>query len=85
MYVWCEKKEKISQFKGVTWNKQRKTWYAQLFLKGQKQKYSGYFNDELDAAKRINQLCEEFQIPLQNPGIAGMPNQQVAKKMFFVS
>ena len=34
------------------------------------------FKDELDAAKRANQLCEELKIPLQNPEISAIPNQQ---------
>ena len=36
----------------------------------------GTFNDELDAAKRVNQLCEEMGIPYKNPGISATPNQQ---------
>ena len=56
-------------------------------MKGQKQKYGGQFNDKLDAAKRVNQLCEELGIPHKNPTISAMPNQQyqVTKKYFFVS
>jgi hypothetical protein len=49
----------------------------------QRQKWGGYFNDELDAAKRLNQLCEELEISLQNPGITGMPNQQVTQNFLF--
>merc|ERR1712034_206520 len=69
-----QKKEKISQYKGVTWHKQSGNWYAQLQVKGKKQKYGGIFKDELDAAKRINQLCEEFGIPPHNPTISAAPN-----------
>ena len=72
----CEKKEKASQYKGVTWNKETRTWKVQLKLKKEKVKYGGYCKDELDAAKRVNQLCEELGIPLQNPEISGMPNQK---------
>jgi len=43
--------------------------------KGQKQTYGGVFTDELDAAKRANQLCEELEIPLQNPKISTITNQ----------
>merc|ERR1712034_14759 len=42
--------------------------------------YGGYFENELDAAKRVNQLCEELEIPLQNPEISGVPNEQSQKK-----
>jgi hypothetical protein len=40
------------------------------------------FKDEVDAAKRMNQLCEEFGISLQNPDI----NQkyQVTNKYLFL-
>jgi 6-pyruvoyl-tetrahydropterin synthase len=53
-----------------------KKWYVRIYLKGQNKKYGGYFKDELDAAKRVNQLCEELEIPLLNPKISAMPNQQ---------
>ena len=50
---------------------------------GEKNKYGGYFYDELDAGKKVNQLCEELGLPPQNPGIE-MPNLQslVAKSHF---
>jgi len=68
-------KEKTSQYKGVCWHKQSHKWYARLHLKGQPEKYGGIFDDEMDAAKRVNQFCEEFGIPVKNPGISGIPNQ----------
>jgi len=71
-----QKKEKTSQFKGVTWHKKMNKWYAQVFLKRGQQKCGGYFKDELDAAKGVNQLCEELEIPLLNPEISMMPNQK---------
>ena len=74
--VACEKKEKTSQYKGIYWHREREQWCLQLKLKGEKSKYGGIFKDELDAAKRLNQLCEEWGIPLQNPEISGIPNQQ---------
>ena len=72
----CEKREETSQYKGVYWEKKSEKWKTQLTLKGQIQKYGGCFKIELDAAKRINQLCEELGIPLQNPGISAIPTQQ---------
>ena len=45
-------------------------------MKGQKQKYGGQFNDELDASKRVNQLCEELGIPQKNTTVSAMPNQE---------
>ena len=80
----CEKKERISQYKGVTWHKNRNKWYVQLRVKGEKQKYGGMFNDELDAARRANQLCQEFGVPLQNPTISGIPNQRYQVTKNFV-
>merc|ERR1712034_91478 len=71
-----QKKEKTSKYEGVCWHAKRGKWYAQLRIKDQIQTYGGYFNDELDAAKRINQLCEVFGIPLRNPIITGIPDQQ---------
>ena len=44
----CEKK-KTSVFKGVSWNKATKSWWAQLKHKGQLQQL-GRFEDEIEAA-----------------------------------
>merc|ERR1712034_260157 len=62
--------KKTSQYKGVGWYHNR--WFAKLYLNGTKT-YGGRFKDELDAAKRVNQLCEKFKIPLQNPEISAKP------------
>merc|ERR1712034_211828 len=53
--------------------------YVRIYLKGEKPKFGGYFQDEVDAAKKVNQLCEEFEIPLQNPEISAIPNLQYQK------
>ena len=65
----CEKKESISQYKGMTWHRKKRKWYVNIYLKDGKRKYGGQFKDELEAAKRVNQLCEELTIPLKNHGI----------------
>merc|ERR1712034_237553 len=75
-----KKKEKTSQYKGVYMHKHSGKWHVQLSIKGQKQKYGGYFMDELDAAKRVNQLCEELGIPLQIPGVEHLPSEKSPKK-----
>jgi len=75
-----QKKEKTSQFKGVSWHVQMGKWYVRIYRKGQKPKYEGFFEDELDAAKRGNQLCEELGIPLPNPEIGAKPKQPYEKK-----
>merc|ERR1712034_265005 len=59
-----EKKEKASQYKGVSWNKENGQWRAEIQFKKQKQN-GGYFREELDAAKKVNQLCEKLEIPLR--------------------
>ena len=50
----------------MTWQKERGKWFVQVSLKGEKPKYGGCFEDELDAAKRVNQLCQKLGIPIQN-------------------
>jgi len=74
------KKENTSQYKGVHLLKRTGKWYARLWLNTGENKYGGTFTNEIDAAKRVNQLCEEFEIPPQNPGIKGIPNQQSQSK-----
>jgi len=73
------KREKTSQFKGVHWNKERQKWQAQLGISEGEIKYGGVFNDETDAAKRVNELCEKCKIPSQNPEISALPTQQYQK------
>ena len=46
-----------------------------MYPKGQKPKYGGIFNNELDAAKRVNQLCDECGIPQKNLGIGTIQYQ----------
>jgi phosphopantetheinyl transferase (holo-ACP synthase) len=41
---------KTSIYRGVSWNKRHKKWYANINIKGQ-YKYIGYFDDEVMAAK----------------------------------
>ena len=83
----CEKKEKTSRYKGVDWNKKRKIWRVRVWSKEGKSKFGGHFQDELDAVKRVNQLCEELGIPPQNPDIVDLPAQQslVAENYFVLS
>ena len=70
-----EPRQKKHQYKGVHWYKQRNTWSVAFYIEGKK-KFGGYFDDELDAAKGANQLCEKFGIPHKNPEINAIPNQQ---------
>jgi len=75
-----QKKENTSKYNGVYWHKQRKQWRAQLYVKGEKIKFGGIFKVEVEAAKRVNQLCEEMGISLKNPSISAIPNQKYQKK-----
>jgi hypothetical protein len=80
----CEKKEKMSQYKGVYLIKTSGKWCARMRLNAGGHRYGGIFNEDVDAAKRVNQLCEELQIPLKNPGLTGGPNEkwQVTQNIF---
>jgi len=71
----CEIKKKTSQYKGVVLHEKSRKWHVLLTLKDGNKKYGGSFTDELDAAKRVNQLCEKLGIPEKNPKI-GMPHRQ---------
>merc|ERR1712034_90698 len=75
-----QKKKKPSQYFGVYWHKKMGKWVASISMKGQKPKYGGHFTSELEAAKRVNQLCEELEIPVHNPTISARPNQHYQKK-----
>ena len=84
----CEKKEKTSQYRGVDWHKQSGRWRVQMLLKNGKPTHGGMFKDELDAAKRANQLCEQLGIsPTQNFGVVEIPTQvlPVAKSFLVIS
>jgi len=74
------KKKHSSQYKGVCWHKKKRKWYVIMSLKDGKTKYGGMFHNELDAGIRVNQLCEELEIPLHNPTISTIPNEQYQKK-----
>jgi len=63
----------------VTWHESRK-WHALIYLKGKKPKYGGNFMSELEATKKVDQLCEELGIPPQNPTISAIPNKQYSKR-----
>jgi hypothetical protein len=61
----------------VCWIKKSKKWRSQL--KYENTKFSEYFDNELDAAKRVNQLCEKFGLPAKNIGISEAPTKKVTK------
>jgi hypothetical protein len=71
--IYKRKARKTSQYKGVHWSTQTKKWYSQLHSKYASKKFGGYFDDEQDAAKQVNQLCQELGLIAKNPGISGSP------------
>jgi hypothetical protein len=71
-----EEKEKTSEYKGVHWDTRFGAWKTQLHLPNKRQKFGGYFKNEYDAAKRVNQLCEEFGYAVKNP-IREIPNHVI--------
>ena len=72
---WFEVTQSTSNYEGVSWNEKRKLWQSKFHFNGKTSK--SYFENELDAAKRINQLCENMKILLKNPELPEMSNQQV--------
>jgi len=61
-----------SKYKGVNWMKKKNKWRAFVYLE-KKFKEGGTYDDELNAAKRVNQMCDEFQIKRKNLGIDALP------------
>jgi len=68
-----KRKEQTSKYKGVYWHKVLATWIVYPYLKDG-HKYGGLFKDQLDAGKRVNQMCEEAGISPKNPEISRMTN-----------
>lgn len=47
-----------SKYKGVSWEKRINKWFAQIRING-KTKFLGYFDNEIDAAKKFNQEAKK--------------------------
>lgn len=52
-------KSNTSGYKGVTWAKSNKKWFAQIWCQN-KCYYIGYFNDKHEAAKAYNEKAKEL-------------------------
>jgi len=76
----AERNKKSSKYIGVCWIKSRKTWRAEINHNG-KRIYGGYCGNELDAAKRVNRLCEQIEISRKNPEIKGAPEHESTTKI----
>jgi hypothetical protein len=72
-----EVKKKTSKFVGVSRNQGK--WLAQV-----KNKNGGRYDNERDAAMRVNLLCDMFMIPRKNPSIDFELQEQVIHSLSIV-
>ena len=56
-----------SNYTGVSWHSQNRKWLAQLCLGSQTKIFGGLFFDEREAAKKVNNLCDEYDVEYKNP------------------
>jgi len=72
---------RTSQYIGVSWHKDKKKWEVSLYHK--KKYYGGLFDNEEQAAMKINLLCDKNGIERKNPMINLEPDamQQVNKEI----
>ena len=61
-----KQRKSTSIYKGVSWVEQRQKWKASIHLPGNKFEYGGLFDDELKAAQKVNEMCDQFQIEKKN-------------------
>merc|ERR1711977_559444 len=62
-----------SQYKGVVWSKLNNKWHVLVCVGNYKTISGGYWTDELDAAKKVNQICEENGLQHKNEDIGAVP------------
>jgi hypothetical protein len=67
--------QSTSMYDGVSWNEKRNQWQAEFYSHGKKRK--SYFDNEIDATKKLNKLCGKIEILPQNFETCEIPNQQV--------
>jgi len=70
--------QSTTNYKGVSWDEKKNLWQAEFYVNGKKSKC--YFENELDAAKKINQLCKNMKISLKNPKPLEVLNPQKKRK-----
>lgn len=54
-----KRKGSLSKYKGVTWNKERNKWQAQIKVDG-KQLFLGHFRNEISAAKSYDKAAVKY-------------------------
>jgi len=67
-----------SKYIGVSFNKKSKKWRAVIYFQKQA-KDGGDYGNELDAAKKVNQMCDELKIKRKNPEVDAMPTPKIIK------
>jgi len=66
-------KTQTSKYNGVCWLKDNKKWEASLYNK--KKYYGGLFDNEKQAAMKVNLLCDKMGIERKNPMIIIEPDE----------
>ena len=67
--------QSTSNYEGVSWNAKKKLWQAEFSFNGKTSK--SYFENEFDAAKKINQLCKNMRMLSKNSELSEIQNQLV--------
>ena len=63
-----EVQNQTSKYAGVCWKQDNKKWSVQL-QHNQKKYFGGYYDDQENAAMRVNLLCDQLEIERKNPTI----------------
>jgi len=66
----------LAKYHGIYWCNRSLKWVARPYIEG-KQIYGGIFVHQIDAAKRVNGVCVEFNSQQQNPGIGAIYKDKV--------
>jgi hypothetical protein len=84
MCYFCEVPNVTSKYIGVSWNRNRKKWKAQL-THNKKLYFGGLFDNEEHAAMKVNSLCGMCELEYKNSIISQEPNgiQQVIHQKTF--
>jgi len=75
----CVLTHSTSKYKGVYLEKKSNKWRAFLYFEKILQSGGAYY-DEVDAAKKVNKMCDKFQIKRKNPDVDASPMTAFAKK-----
>ena len=77
-----ETTQSTSKYDGVSWKEKRNLWQAEFNINGKVKKF--YFDNEVDAAKELNQFCDKMGIPPKIFEICESSNQEVTHIQFFI-